>query len=208
VVEALAGRGELEAAERLASGLKGKEPKRTAEARIANARTGIISRQPADAWSWDQMLAAAEQATDPDDRLTSMIKFITLHMLPADAGPGLLAALLRVRRALTEGGKAMDAAGLDPERVTASPYSPPVHWRGMSPGPERDAAVLRLVRLCRIAGAQALIGNLAAAVATAALVEDPDFRAGTLALLLSGHLESLERQRYAGTAASGRTPRG
>jgi hypothetical protein len=118
VVEALAGHGNVEAAERLAAGLKGKGPRKDAEARIASARAGNIAREPAADCTWQEMLTSAEQRDDQDDRLAAAVTYITPHLLGTDARRGLTAALLRVRQALTDGGQAIKAARLSRDLVT------------------------------------------------------------------------------------------
>jgi hypothetical protein len=198
VVQALAGRGDLAAAEPLAAELKSKKPRQYAESWLAHARAGeFLGREPLAQDTWDGLLAYAEQSDDPDDRLNMLVGFIDRHMLTADAGRELSAALLRVRRAMAEGGKAIKAARLRTDLVTTPVYASEVKWRGQKPGAARDVAAQKLARLCRIAGAQAMIGDLSAALETAGLIEDGDFRACALALVLSGWLEGQARLRYA-----------
>jgi hypothetical protein len=198
VLWALAERGDLAAAERLASELKGKGTRWAAETRFAQVRAGeFLGREPLEVWTWDAILAEAEKSNDPDDRLNDLVGFIDRHLLTADAGRELTAALLRVRRAVAEGGKAIKAAKLRTDLVTTPVYASEVKWRGQKPGAARDVATQRLARLCRIAGAQATIGDLSAALETAGLIEDGDFRACALARVLSGWLEGQARLRYA-----------
>jgi hypothetical protein len=198
VIQALAERGDLAAAERLAAELKGKGPRKDAESWLAHARAGeFLGREPLEVWAWDDLLAQAEESNDPDDRLNDLVGFIDRHLLTADAGRALLAALLRVRRAVAEGGKAIKAAKLATDLVMTAVYSCEVKWRGQKPGAARGVAAQKLARLCRIAGAQALLGDLPAALETVELIEGGDFRACALGLVLSGWLEGRDRLRYA-----------
>jgi hypothetical protein len=66
----------------------------------------------------------------------------------------------------------------------------------MRPGEGRDLRATNLARLCRIAGTQGMLGDLAAGLETAALRADDNFRA--CALALSGHLHWQDRLHCAG----------
>src|SRR6185369_724211 len=110
----------------------------------------------------------------------------TLRPLPADGRRAVLAALDLVRQALTTGGKAIRTASLAADELTLpSGGRSQFKWRVKLPADEKDLEATRLARLCRIAGAQSVTGDLAAGAETASQVVDGDFKACALALALS-----------------------
>jgi hypothetical protein len=198
-VEGLTGRGDFDAAEQVANGIPGKASRTAALAKVAAGREHGYKDEarPYPPEPWQTMLEYCEKdPARPDDRLTGLLHLIWLRLQLGEATKGLLAALLRVRRALTEGDAAIKEARLQRDEIQWADNTGKWNGKILDKG-EAGIAVTRQVRLCRIAWAQVLAGDLAAARETVALIPEGDLRACGLALVLSGYLEYQERLRFA-----------
>jgi len=196
VVAGLAGLGNFEAAEQGVAAIKGKGARAEALAKIARVREGMIDCEALPDEPWGDVLTYAEGLNNSDERLTWIAKMITFRPLLNEAATAVLAALLRVRQALTGGDKDIRAAGLSRRELLAVDCRHVLKGKNLEPG-EQAVAAVRAARLGHIAGMQALAGDLAAAVESAGQIQEEAFRACALALALSGHHEFQQRQRYA-----------